>query len=144
VTALVRAQGPKAPIEVGPGLDIMGSAVFEDGTTIYLVMQPGSAGLPNSNRLVSQFFAAGGPKPDFVMNRFEPRSEGVAEGQASMAITRPAYVPVSGRSGRRLGNRLTCPQPRKRRRALASKVSVEASGRRLPPTRKLRLSRNSG
>ena len=135
-TALVKAQGPKAPEQWVQGLDIMGSAVFEDGTTIYLVMQPGSAGLPNSNRLVSQFFAAGGPKPDFVVNRFERRSEGVAEGQASTAITRPAYGPFPARSGRRLGNRLTCPQPRKRRRALASKVSVEASGRKIATNEK--------
>jgi pilus assembly protein CpaE len=99
VTAIVKAGAPKSPIEVGPGLDLMGSAVFEDGTTIYLVMQPGSAGVPNSNRLVSQFFAAGGPKPDFVINRFEPRSQGVPEGQTSTALTRPAYSPISGLIG---------------------------------------------
>jgi pilus assembly protein CpaE len=100
VTAIVKAGAPKSPIEVGPGLDLMGSAVFEDGTTIYLVMQPGSAGVPNSTRLVSQFFAAGGPKPDFVMNRFEPRSQGVADGQTSTALTRPAYAPLSGLMGK--------------------------------------------
>ena len=121
VTALVKAQGPKAPIEVGPGLDIMGSAVFEDGTTIYLVMQPGSAGLPNSNRLVSQFFAAGGPKPDFVMNRFEPRSEGVAEGQASTAITRPAYVPVSGPIGQTVGQSADLPAAQEKKAGFSLK-----------------------
>jgi pilus assembly protein CpaE len=98
-TALVKAQAPKAPFDVGPGLDLMGSAVFEDGTTIYLVMQPGSAGLPNSNRLVSQFFAAGGPKPDFVINRFEPPSTGAAEGQTSTAFPQPAYAPGSRQVG---------------------------------------------
>ncbi|MGA3373334.1 MAG: hypothetical protein ABSC48_16385 [Terracidiphilus sp.] len=98
-TALVKAQAPKAPFDVGPGLDLMGSAVFEDGTTIYLVMQPGSAGLPNSNRLVSQFFASGGPKPDFVLNRFEPPSASVAEGQISTALTQPAYTPASRQAG---------------------------------------------
>ena len=93
--ALVKVGGPKAPIEVGPGLDLMGSAVLEDGTTIYLVMQPGSAGVANSNRLVSQFLSAKGPKPGFVINRFEPRSPEVAEGQSSTALTRPAHKPIS-------------------------------------------------
>ena len=93
--ALVKVGGPKAPIEVGPGLDLMGSAVLEDGTTIYLVMQPGSAGVANSNRLVSQFLSAKGPKPDFVINKFEPRSPEVAEGQSSTALTRPAHKPIS-------------------------------------------------
>ncbi len=95
VKALVRAMAPKSPINVGSGLDLMGSAVFEDGTTIYLVMQPGSAGLSSANRLVSQFFSAGGPKPDFVINRFEPRAAGVPEGETSTALTRSATVPVS-------------------------------------------------
>ena len=95
VKALVRAMAPKSPIDVGSGLDLMGSAVFEDGTTIYLVMQPGSAGLPSANRMVSQFFSAGGPKPDFVINRFEPRAAGVPEGETSTALTRSATVPIS-------------------------------------------------
>jgi pilus assembly protein CpaE len=93
--ALIKVGNPEAPLEVGPGLDLMGSAVLEDGTTIYLVMQPGSAGVANSNRLVSQFFSGKGRKPNFVINRFEPRSPDVAEGQSSTALTRPAYKPIS-------------------------------------------------
>jgi pilus assembly protein CpaE len=89
--ALVKVGAPKAPIEVGPGLDLMGSAVLEDGTTIYLVMQPGSAGLVNSSRLVSQLFSAKGPKPGFVINRFEP--------QSSQAAEEPPSAPVSGHRG---------------------------------------------
>ncbi|MGD0829771.1 MAG: hypothetical protein ABR907_02430 [Terracidiphilus sp.] len=99
VRALVRAMAPRSPIDVGSGagsgLDLMGSAVFEDGTTIYLVMQPGSAGLSSANRMVSQFFSAGGPKPDFVINRYEPRAAAVPEGESSTALTRPATVPFS-------------------------------------------------
>jgi pilus assembly protein CpaE len=94
------AQVPKPVIDVGPGLDLMGSAVFEDGTTIYLVMQPGSAGLSSSNRMVSQFFAAGGPKPDFVINPFNPHTPGVPEGQTSTALTRTTYSPISRLIGR--------------------------------------------
>jgi hypothetical protein len=93
--ALVKVGVHKAPIEVGPGLDLMGSAVLEDGTTIYLVMQPGNAGVVNSNRLVSQFFSAKGPKPGFVINRFEPGTSNVAEGQTSATQARPARTPIS-------------------------------------------------
>jgi pilus assembly protein CpaE len=97
--ALVKVGAHKGPIEVGPGLDLMGSAVLEDGTTIYLVMKPGSSGVANSNRLVSQFLAAGGPKPDFVINRFEPRTSGVAEGQGSSTSARPVRTPFSRVAG---------------------------------------------
>gem|GEM_PF-663657 len=93
--SLVRVQGPRSVIDVGPGLNLMGSAVFEDGTTIYLVMQPGGAGQQNSSRTVAQFFANGGPKPEIVINRIDPRTQGVAKGSASTALTRMAYSPIS-------------------------------------------------
>jgi hypothetical protein len=93
--SLVRALGPKSVIDVGPGLNLMGSAVFQDGTTIYLVMQPGSAGEQNSSRMVSQFFSGGGPKPEIMINRTEPRTQGSAEGQTSTALTKMAYSPIS-------------------------------------------------
>jgi pilus assembly protein CpaE len=93
--SLVRVLGPKSVIDVGPGLNLMGSAVFQDGTTIYLVMQPGSAGQQDSSRMVAQFFANGGPKPEIVINRIEPRTQGSAEGQTSTALTKTAYSPIS-------------------------------------------------
>jgi Flp pilus assembly CpaE family ATPase len=98
-TALVRAGVPKSPIDVGPGLNLMGSAVLEDGTTIYLVLQPGSAGLPNANRLVSQFFGSAGAKPGIVINRFEPPSSEGDGDQTSAALIRPAYSPISSLIG---------------------------------------------
>jgi pilus assembly protein CpaE len=93
--SLVRVLGPKSVIDVGPGLDLMGSAVFQDGTTIYLVMQPGSGGQQDSSQMVSQFFASGGPKPEIMINRIEPRTQGVAPGQTSTALARMAYSPIS-------------------------------------------------
>ena len=93
--AMVATLASKSSIDVGPGLDLMGSAVFEDGTTIYLVMQPGSAGLHDSNRVVSQFFTNGGPKPEIMINRLDPRSQKGAGGQTSTALARRAYSPIS-------------------------------------------------
>ena len=98
-TAMVKAGAPKAPIDVGPGLDLMGSAVLEDGTTIYLVLQPGTAGLLNANRLVSQFFGSAGKKPGIVINRFEPPSAEGAGDQTPATLIRPAYSPISSLIG---------------------------------------------
>ena len=80
--AVVARLAPKPSIDAG---DWMGSAVFEDGTTIYLVMQPGRAGLSSSNRMVSQFVATGEPKPEIVINQVDPSLPDDAEGQVSTA-----------------------------------------------------------
>ncbi|MGP8176094.1 MAG: hypothetical protein ACLP7O_16325 [Terracidiphilus sp.] len=85
----------ESPVDVVSGLDLMGTAVFKDGTTIYLVMQPGSAGVENANRMVSQYFTAGGPKPEVVVNRFESRLQGGAEGQNTTALVRSTHLPIS-------------------------------------------------
>jgi Flp pilus assembly CpaE family ATPase len=77
-------------IDMGSRLDLMGTSLFKDGSTIYLVIQAGIAGLRNSNRLISQYFATGIPKLEIVLNRYEPRVLGVAEDQITKALTRPA------------------------------------------------------
>ncbi|MGO9778107.1 MAG: AAA family ATPase [Terracidiphilus sp.] len=93
--ALVKVPPPRFAIEAGSGLDLMGTAVFPDGTTIYLVMQPGSGGPQDSKRLVSQFLAGGDLKPEIVINRYEPRPLGAGEDQESQALTRPAASPIT-------------------------------------------------
>jgi Flp pilus assembly CpaE family ATPase len=77
-------------IDMGSRLDLMGTSLFKDGSTVYLVIQAGIAGLRNSNRLISQYFATGIPKLEIVLNRYEPRTLGVAEDQITKALTRPA------------------------------------------------------
>ncbi len=77
-------------IDMGSRLDLMGTGLFKDGSTVYLVIQAGIAGLRNSNRLISQYFATGIPKLEIVLNRFEPRTMGVTEDQITKALTRPA------------------------------------------------------
>ncbi len=93
--APVENPAPESPVDVVSGLDLMGTAVFKDGTTIYLVMQPGAAGVDNANRLVSQYFTAGGPKPEVVIKRFESRLLGGAEDQTTTALVRSAHSPIS-------------------------------------------------
>ncbi|MGB7986116.1 MAG: AAA family ATPase [Terracidiphilus sp.] len=77
-------------IDMGSRLDLMSTSLFKDGSTVYLVIQAGIAGLRNSNRLISQYFATGVPKLEIVLNRFQSRTLGVAEDQIAKALTRPA------------------------------------------------------
>ena len=65
-------------------------SLFKEASTIYLVTQAGIPELRNSNRLISQFFTAGGPKLEIVINRYESRSLGVSEEHITKALTRPA------------------------------------------------------
>jgi Flp pilus assembly CpaE family ATPase len=93
--ALVKVPPPRFAIEAGSGLDLMGTAVFPDGTTIYLVMQPGSGGPQDSKRLVSQFLTGGDLKPEIVINRYEPHSLDAGADQESQDLTRPSSLPIT-------------------------------------------------
>jgi Flp pilus assembly CpaE family ATPase len=77
-------------VDMGSRLDLMGTSLFKEGATVYLVIQAGIAGLRNSNRLISQYFATDVPKLEIVLNRYEPRVLGVSEEQITKALTRPA------------------------------------------------------
>ena len=57
--AVARQDFDNVVIDMGSRLDLMGTSLFKDGSTIYLVIQAGIAGLRNSNRLISQYFATG-------------------------------------------------------------------------------------
>jgi Flp pilus assembly CpaE family ATPase len=88
--AVARQDFDNVVIDMGSRLDLMGTSLFKDGSTVYLVIQAGIAGLRNSNRLISQYFSAEEPKLEIVLNRFESRSIGVSEDQITKALTRPA------------------------------------------------------
>jgi pilus assembly protein CpaE len=77
-------------VDWGSRLDFSGTAVLKESTTIYLVTQAGIPELRNSNRLIQQFFQGSAPRLEIVINRFEPRSLGVAEEHITKALTRPA------------------------------------------------------
>jgi len=77
-------------VDWGSRLDFTRTTVLRESTTIYLVTQAGIPELRNSNRLISQFFTGTGPKLEIVINRYEPRSLGVAEEHITKALTRPA------------------------------------------------------
>ena len=87
---VARQEFDNVVIDMGSRLDLMGTSLFKEGATVYLVIQAGIAGLRNSNRLISQYFSTGVPKLEIVLNRFQSRTMGVGEEQITKALTRPA------------------------------------------------------
>jgi pilus assembly protein CpaE len=87
--AVAREEFDNVVVDVGSRLDLTGTALFKDASSIYLVTQAGIPELRNSNRLISQFFSAGGPKLEIVINRYESRTLGVSEEHITKALTRP-------------------------------------------------------
>ncbi|MGB6743180.1 MAG: AAA family ATPase [Terracidiphilus sp.] len=77
-------------VDWGSRLDFTGTAVLRESTAIYLVTQAGIPELRNSNRLISQFFTGPSSQLEIVINRYEPRSLGVADEHITKALTRPA------------------------------------------------------
>ncbi len=89
--SVARQEFDNVVVDVGSRVDLTGTALFKDATTIYLVTQAGIPELRNSNRLISQFFSDGGPNLEVVINRHETRLLGVSEKDITKALTRPAH-----------------------------------------------------
>jgi pilus assembly protein CpaE len=77
-------------VDAGAKLDLQHTHLFDESATIYLVTQLGLAELRNSNRLISLLSAAGSPKLEIVINRYEPLNQEIDEEQVTQALTRPA------------------------------------------------------
>ncbi len=86
-------------VDVGSRLNLPGTALFTEASTIYLVTQAGIPELRNSNRLISQLFANGGPRLEIVLNRYESRTLGVSEEHITKALTRPAQWKIPNDHG---------------------------------------------
>jgi pilus assembly protein CpaE len=78
--AVARQDFDNVVIDMGSRLDLTGTSLFKDGSTIYLVIQASIAGLRNSNRLISQYFTTGVPKLEIVLNRFRASHAGRCRG----------------------------------------------------------------
>jgi pilus assembly protein CpaE len=75
-------------VDTGSRLDLTSTALFEPDATIYLVAQVGISELRNSNRFISEFFAADFPKLEVVLNRYSASSLGIDEEHITRALTR--------------------------------------------------------
>jgi pilus assembly protein CpaE len=122
-------------VDMGSRLDFAGTALFKDSKTVYLVTQAAIPELRNSNRLISQFFSAGGPKLEVVLNRYDPRSAGVSDDSIKKALTRdPWRIPLfRGSSARWPAPSPGYPCPRKKRKGSVSRDSAGVIRPRAPP-----------
>lgn len=77
-------------VDVGSRLDLMGSALFKEASTVYLVTQAGISELRNSNRVISQFFNESSTTLEVVINRYDPRALGLTDEHITKALYRPA------------------------------------------------------
>ena len=107
--AVARQDFDYVVVDVGSRFDLTGTALFKDATAIYLITQVGIPELRNSNRLISSFFTSGGPKLEIVINRWAPKTLGVAEEHITKALTRPAQwkMPDDYATVRRMQNTAT-------------------------------------
>jgi Flp pilus assembly CpaE family ATPase len=76
-------------VDVGSRLDLIGTALFNEATTVFLVTQAGISELRNSNRILMEYFNHGGPKLEVVINRYEPNSLGLTDEHITKALNRP-------------------------------------------------------
>jgi pilus assembly protein CpaE len=96
-------------VDAGSKLDLQSTHLFNESATIYLVTQVGIAELRNSNRLISRLSAAGGPKLEIVINRYDPRNLEIAEEHITKALTRASEwkIPNNYAAVRRMQNTAT-------------------------------------
>ncbi len=76
-------------VDVGSRLDLIGTALFEEASTIFLVTQAGISELRNSNRILTEFFSQSSPKLEVVINRYEQNAMGLTDEHITKALNRP-------------------------------------------------------
>jgi pilus assembly protein CpaE len=109
ILAVARQNFDYIVADVGSRLDLLGSALFEESSVIYLITQVGISELRNANRMISQFFARRGESLQIVLNRYKPATLLFDDKHIEKALTRPAQwkIPDDYSSARRTQNTAT-------------------------------------
>jgi pilus assembly protein CpaE len=96
-------------VDAGSRMDLKDAKFLDDSAILYLVTQGGLTELRNSNRMISQFFAARGSRLQIVVNRHGPQPMLFDDKQIEKALTRPIdwKVPDDYRTARRTQNAAT-------------------------------------
>jgi pilus assembly protein CpaE len=107
--AIARQSFAYVVVDAGSRVDLMDTSIFGESAIVYLITQVGVTELRNSNRLITQFFAARGRKLQIVLNRYMPHALLFDEKQITKALTRPALwkIPDDYATARRINNRAT-------------------------------------
>jgi len=88
--AIARQDFDYVVIDAGSSVGSIFRILVDAASTVYLVTQVGISELRNSNRLISEFFAARATKLQIILNRFTPRSLVIDEDSITKALTLPA------------------------------------------------------
>ncbi len=96
-------------VDIGSRLDLLGSALFEESSIIYLITQVGISELRNANRMISQFFSRRSDNLQIVLNRYKPATLLFDDKHIEKALTRPTdwKIPDDWTSARRTQNTAT-------------------------------------
>jgi pilus assembly protein CpaE len=96
-------------VDAGSRQDLPVTMRLNECSTIYLVTQVGIPELRNANRFITQFEQRGGPRVEVVVNRYDPRSDAIAEVHVNKALTRPAQwkIPNDYKAIRQMQNTAT-------------------------------------
>src|ERR1017187_8266061 len=107
--AIARQSFVYVVVDAGSRVDLMDTSLFGESAIVYLITQVGVTELRNSNRLITQFFAARGRKLQIVLNRYMPQALLFDEKQITKALTRPALwkIPDDYATARRINNKAT-------------------------------------
>lgn len=138
VIAVARREFDHVIVDVGSRMDLVGTDLFKRASTVYLVTLTGVSELRNSNRLISQFFPAGGPNLEVVINRFESRLlAGVNEDVVMKALGRPVRwkIPEDRETAREMQYGVTGVGETRVSR-LSMEMAGAITGRPVPPEKK--------
>lgn len=96
-------------VDAGSRVDLMGTALFEQATTVYLITQVGISELRNAHRMITQFFPARDKSLQVVLNRYTQRALLFDDAQIAKTLTRPAQwkIPDDYAAARRTRNTAT-------------------------------------
>lgn len=81
-------------VDAGSRVDLIGTAVFEQASIIYLITQVGITELRNAHRMITQFFATRGSSLQIVLNRYTQRALLFDDAQIAKTLTRPAELKI--------------------------------------------------
>jgi len=109
LAAVVRQSYDFVVVDAGSRVELVGTALFEQCSAIYLITQVGISELRNANRMIGQFFAARGDSLQIVLNRYASKTLLFDDSQIAKTLTRAAQwkIPDDWAAARRTRNTAT-------------------------------------